>query len=119
MNASVMFRWSGPENGHHYQGEGITRDMSVAGAFVLTATCPPPNSYVQMEVFLPLSDGGSRALMRADMLVMRVEHDNAGNKRSGFSAAGKGFSLRTFSEQASRLVDGLIKESEESMEGQE
>jgi hypothetical protein len=57
--------------------------------------------------------------MRADMLVMRVEHDNAGTKRSGFSAAGKGFSLRTFSEQASRLVDGLIKESEDSMEGQE
>jgi hypothetical protein len=118
MNASVMFRWSGPENGH-YQGEGVTRDMSVAGAFVLTATCPPPNSQVQMEVFLPLSDGGSRALMKADMMVMRVEHDNAGNRRSGFSAAGKGFSLRTFSDQASRLVDGLIKESEESMEGQE
>ena len=92
--------------------------MSVAGAFVLTATCPPPNAVVQMEVFLPLSDGGSKALMKADMMVLRVEHDIAGNKRSGFSAVGKGFSLRTFSERASRLVDGLIKESEETMEGQ-
>lgn len=118
MNASVMFRWSGPEDGH-YQGEGVTRDMSVAGAFVLTATCPPPNSVVQMEVFLPLSDGGSKALMKADMTVLRVEHDEAGNKRSGFSAVGKGFSLRTFSERVSRLVDGLIKESEESTEWQE
>jgi hypothetical protein len=118
MNASVMFRWGGPENGH-YQGEGVTRDMSVAGTFVLTATCPPPNSLVQMEVFLPLSDGGSKALMKADMMVLRVEHDVAGNKRSGFSAVGKGFSLRTFSDRASQLVDGLIKESEESMEGQE
>ena len=118
MNASVMFRWSGPEN-EHYQGEGVTRDMSVAGAFVLTATCPPPNSVVQIEVFLPLSEGGSKALMKADMMVLRVEHDIAGNKRSGFSAVGKGFSLRTFSERASRLVDDLIKESEGSMEGQE
>jgi hypothetical protein len=118
MNASVLFRWNGPEDGH-YQGEGVTRDMSVSGAFVLTATCPPPNSLVQMEVFLPLSDGGSKALMKADMMVLRVEHDAAGNKRSGFSAVGKGFSLRTFSERASRLVDGLIKDSEESLKGQD
>lgn len=118
MNASVLFRWNGPDDGR-YQGEGVTRDMSVAGAFILTSTCPPPNSVVQMEVFLPLSDGGSRALMKADMMVLRVEHDVTGNKRSGFSAVGKGFSLRTFSERASRLVDGLIKESEESIKGRE
>jgi len=117
MNASVMFRWTGPED-EHYQGEGVTRDMSVAGAFVTTATCPPPNALVQMEVFLPLSDDGSKALMNAGMMVLRVEHDNAGNKRSGFSAVGKGFSLHTFSERASRLVDSLIKESEESMKRQ-
>jgi hypothetical protein len=118
MNASVIFRWSGPESGQ-YQGEGLTRDMSVAGTFVLTATCPPPNAVVHVEVLLPLSDGASRALMKADMMVLRVEHDNAGNNRSGFSAVGKGFSLRTFSERATRLVDDLIKESEKSMEGQE
>ena len=117
MNASVRFHWSGPEDGN-YQGEGVTRDMSVAGAFVLTATCPPPNSVIQMEVFLPLSDGGSKALMKADMMVLRVEHDVAGNKRSGFSAVSKGFTLRTLSERASRLVDGLINDSEESMKGQ-
>jgi len=118
MNASVMFRWSGPGDGH-YQGEGVTRDMSVAGAFVLTSTCLPPNSMVHVEVFLPLSDGVSKALMKAEMTVLRVEHDIAGNKGSGFSAVSKGFSLRTFSDRASRLVDGLIRESEESMEGLE
>ena len=117
LNTSVIFRWSGPEDGS-YQGEGVTRDISVAGAFVVTATCPPPNSLIQMEVFFLLSDGGAKALMKADMMVLRVEHDVAGNKRSGFSAVGKGFSLRTFSERATRLVDGLIKESEESMKGQ-
>jgi hypothetical protein len=118
MNASVLFRWSGPNQGQ-YQGEGVTRDMSVAGAFVLTSTCPPPNSAIQMEVYLPLSQGGSRALMKAEMTVLRVEHDLAGHKPSGFSAVGKGFSLRTFSDRASRLVDGLIKESEESLQEQE
>jgi hypothetical protein len=118
MSASVIFRWNGPENGH-YQGEGVTRDMSVAGAFILTATCPPPNAVIRMKVFLPLSDGGSKALMEAEMTVMRVEHDIAGNKRSGFSAVGKGFSLHTFSERASGLVTGLIKESENSDQEQE
>jgi hypothetical protein len=118
MNALVTFRWNGPEP-RHYQGEGVTRDMSVAGAFVLTSTCPPPNALVQMEVFLPLSDGTAKALMTAEMMVLRVEHDRAGSKRSGFSAVGKGFSLRTFSDRASRLIDGLIKESEESVKGQD
>ncbi len=110
-----MFRWNARENGQ-FQGEGITRDMSVSGAFVLTATCPPPNADVQMEVFLRLSDGESKALMKADMTVLRVEHSVAGSNRSGFSVVGKGFSLRTFSERATRLVDSLIKESEEIME---
>jgi hypothetical protein len=93
--------------------------MSVAGAFVLTATCPPPNAAVQMEVILPLSDGGSKALMKADVMVLRVEHDAEGNKRSGFAAISKGFSLRTFSERASRIVTDLIKKSKETMDGQE
>jgi hypothetical protein len=118
MNASVMFRWSGLESGR-YQGEGVTRDMSVAGAFILTTTCPPPNAVVQIEVVLALPDGASRARMCADMTVLRVEHDIAGNGRSGFSAVGKGFSLRTFSERGSHLVNGLIKEAEKSTETQE
>jgi hypothetical protein len=117
MNASVKFHWSGPEDGH-YQSEGVTRDMSVAGAFVLTATCPPPNAVIQMEVFLSLSEIGAKALMKADMMVLRVEHDIAGKERSGFSAVSEGFTLRTLSERASRLEDGLIDDSEESMKGQ-
>jgi hypothetical protein len=70
-----------------------------------------------MEIFLPLPDGKSKAMMKADMVVLRVEHDNAGNARSGFSAVGKGFSLRTNSDRASEIVTGLIKESKESVMG--
>jgi hypothetical protein len=92
--------------------------MSVAGAFVLTATCPPPNAVVQLVVFLPLTDGTSKAMMNAEMRVLRVEHDLAGSKRSGFSAVSKGFSLRTFSERATRIVTDLIQQSEEAAERQ-
>jgi hypothetical protein len=112
MNTAVIFHWRGPDN-KRFQGEGATRDLSVEGVFVLTATCPPANAHVHMEVILPLSDGVSKAQMKADMTVLRVEHNIEGSKRSGFSAVGKGFLLGTFSDRASRVVLGLIKESKE------
>ena len=115
MRTAVIFRWNGPDN-ERFQGEGVTRDMSVAGVFVLTATCPPPNAVVQMEVLLPLLDGVSNARMKSEMRILRVEHEIAENKRSGFSALGGGFSLRTFSKKASRVVANMIKESEEELE---
>jgi hypothetical protein len=70
-----------------------------------------------MEVLLSPAGGASKAGMKADMTVLRVEHDLAGNTRSGFSAVGKGFSLRTVSKQASGLVAEPIKDSEEIVEG--
>ena len=100
-----------------FRAEGSTRDISLEGVFVLTATCPPANSVIQMEVMIPLSDRTSRAQMRADMMVLRVEHDVAGNNRSGFSAVGKGFLLQTFSERASRAVAGLMNGPQEITEG--
>ena len=118
MSTAVIFRWKGPDN-QRFQGEGSTRDLSVEGVYVLTPTCPPANSLVHLEVILPLSDGTSKAQMKADMTVLRVDHDIAENKRSGFSAVGKGFLLSTPSERASQVVIGLIKESKETPKGQE
>jgi hypothetical protein len=118
MSTAVVFHWSGPGN-KRFRGEGATRDMSVDSVFVLTATCPPANAVVHMEVVLPLSDSSSKAEMRAEMLVMRVDHDVAGINRSGFSAVGKGFMLRTYSERASRSVTDLIKESEAGTDEEE
>src|ERR1700686_82326 len=118
MSTSVMFRWKRPDN-QCFQAEGVTRDMSVEGVFVLTSTPPPVNALIHMEVTLPLSDGASKAQMKSEMRVLRLDHDIAGTGRSGFSAVGKGFSLRTFSKKASRLVAGLIKDSKESTVGHE
>ena len=117
MSTAVVFHWNGPEN-ERFQAEGISRDMSVNGVFVLTATCPPANAVIQMEVLLPVSDGISKARMKSDMRVLRVEHDVANTRRSGFSAYGQGFSLRTFSKKASRVVAGLIQNSRETAEKQ-
>ena len=108
----------GPE-GKRFQGEGATRDMSVDSVFVVTATCPPANAAVQLDVILPLSDGTSKAQMKSDMTVLRVDNNLAGNTRSGFSAVGKGFLLSTSSERASRMVAGLMKEAGDPIEGEE
>ena len=118
MSAAVIFRWDGPEN-RTFQGEGSTRDMSVDGVFVLTATCPPAHAEIQLEVILPLSDGVSKAQMKADLIVLRVDHEIAGGNRSGFSALGKGFLVKTFSDRASRVVDQMIRESETTAREQE
>ena len=117
MRTPVVFYWKGPDN-RRFQAEGVTRDMSVSSVFVLTATCPPANAAIQIEVLLPVSDGASKARMRSDMTVLRVEHDLADTKRSGFSAIGNGFSLRTLSKKASRTVAGLIQGSKEAAERQ-
>ena len=78
----------------------------------MTSTCPPATAPVKLEVILPLSDGASKAKMKADMTVMRVDHNVGGTNRSGFSAVGPGFLLRTQSARASRAIAELIKEAE-------
>ena len=111
MSTTVVFYWDGPDD-KRFQGEGSTRDISVGGVFVVTPTCPPAFAPVHLEVILPLSDGASKAQMKADMTVLRVDHNLAGTNRSGFSAVGPGFALQTNSERASRAVAELIKEVE-------
>src|ERR1019366_9966202 len=100
MRAPVLFHWKKSRN-DRFQGEGITRDISGAGVYVLTATCPPVNSIVQMEVAFPQLQSAATMRIKAEMRVLRVEHDTAGEGRSGFSAVGKGFALRTISKQPS------------------
>jgi hypothetical protein len=118
MSTAVVFYWNGPDR-ERFQAEGATRDISVNGVFVLTGICPPANALIQMEVLLPVSDGASKARMKSEMTVLRVEHDIVDTKRSGFSAIGKGFSLRTFSKKASRVVARLIQDSKENLKRQE
>jgi hypothetical protein len=115
MGTSVVFQWEGPAD-NRFQGEGITRDMSVAGIFVLSATCPPANVVIRMQVHFPQWIAVSKALMEAEMTVLRVDHDNADGRGSGFSAISNGFSLRTFSMQESRLVADLIRGAEDLVE---
>jgi len=75
-------------------GEGVTRDLSTEGMYVLTETCPPLHAKVQIQVqFPPLTE--SRGLqMRTSGHVLRRELIAGAKVHGGFAAACKTFTLR-------------------------
>jgi hypothetical protein len=74
LDAPAVFSWAGARH-RRFQGEGITRDISVQGAFILTATMPPPDCPVQVDLLLP-SLTGMKDIMRISgkARVIRVVH---------------------------------------------
>ncbi len=83
----------------------------MAGVYVFSATSPPVNSTVQMEVVLPALDSAPVPRIKAEMKVLRVEHDIAGKNQSGFSAVGNGFSLRAISKKLTHSIKDSKKEN--------
>jgi hypothetical protein len=100
--ASVRYRFGTPavfswesQAGGRFKGEGLTRDISVRGVYILTPTCPPPKVVIQVEIFLtsPGATGHSVRIV-TEGRVLRVEHPAKGKARGGFAVAGKGFEIR-------------------------
>lgn len=86
--------------------------MSLAGAYILTETSPPVNARVQMEVIFPALYTESSTRITAEMKVLRVDHDIAGEVGSGFSAVGKGFSVRAASKNSSGPISNFLTQHE-------
>lgn len=85
LDAPAVFSWEGA--GHRrFRGEGITRDVSVQGAFILTATMPPPDCPIQLDLLLP-SLTGIKTMMRitGKARVLRVEHPSSDTWIHGFA----------------------------------
>jgi PilZ domain len=91
VTAQAIFRWKTSRRAH-YRGEGTTRDISVTGVYVSTATCPPEDSIIQIDVVLPPPFSKVKTRIKAEMKVLRVEHNVADAGLSGFSAVCNGFS---------------------------
>ena len=89
----AVFSWEG-QAGNRLKGEGITRDISVGGAYILTSTFPPPDVVIQLEIFLtsPGTTGHSVGIA-AEGRVLRIEHATEGRARGGFAVASKGFEI--------------------------
>lgn len=85
LEAPAIFTWENFQN-KRLQGEGLTRDISLLGAFILTPTCPPNMSIIRVEVALPSLTGIEteiRILGRAR--VVRVDHPSGGQGDNGFA----------------------------------
>jgi hypothetical protein len=85
LEAPAIFTWENFQN-KRLQGEGLTRDISLLGAFIVTPTCPPNMSVMRVEVALPSLTGietGFRILGRAR--VVRVDHLSGGRGENGFA----------------------------------
>jgi hypothetical protein len=92
MRAPATFTWEKSGSGLS-KGEGITRDVSVKGAYVYSETCPPVNAVVHMEILLPSFSRAAKVAIGAKMRTRRVERPLPGKRKRGFSvvSTGKGF----------------------------
>jgi hypothetical protein len=92
LDAPTLFSWESADH-KRLQGEGITRDLSVLGAFILTPMCPPVNVPIHMEVVLP-SLTGPKPVIRVSGAahVVRVERSPRGEEKKGFAVVSEDFS---------------------------
>jgi hypothetical protein len=85
LDAPAVFSWEGARH-RRLQGEGITRDISVQGAFILTATMPPPDCPIVVDLLLP-SLTGMKTMTRitGKARVTRIEHPSGAGWIHGFA----------------------------------
>ena len=85
LEAPAVFTWENFQS-NCLHGEGLTRDISLLGAFILTPTCPPNRTIIRVEVALP-SLTGIHADIRilGEARVVRVDHASRGRGENGFA----------------------------------
>lgn len=85
LSAPAHFSWEIADRGRVH-GEGITRDLSTQGAFVVTSTCPPMQTAVHVEIALPSLPGMRTAICLTGMArVVRVEKPSEDCDEIGFA----------------------------------
>ena len=91
LSADAVFAWEGAQRGRMV-AEGVTRDISLSGAFVFTRTCPPVGATLELDIHLSSApgSGGRTVRIKTEATVIRVEHSAAAE---GFAAVSQDFTL--------------------------
>ena len=85
LDIPAMFSWRNTEP-RILHAEGITRDISVLGAFIVSPTCPPVDTQVEVEVILPPFAGMKSVVrIKGEARVIRVEHPSIDGGENGFA----------------------------------
>lgn len=84
LNAPVLFSCQ-RSGGKLLVSEGVSRDISMRGIFVLAADAPAVGMYIELDAYLPASSGQGRTVkLHAEGRVLRVEAQ--GGPATGFAA---------------------------------
>jgi hypothetical protein len=87
LSAPVRFMWA-PREGKPQTGQGVTRDINIAGVYIQTNALPQVGSRIQMEIALPkLGDTGPGMQLAGEGVVLRSEPCSA----TGVAAPPGGF----------------------------
>jgi hypothetical protein len=73
LAAPAFFCWV-DRDGILQERSGTTRDMCMAGAFIVSETVPPTGARVGVEVYLPAEVGSCGLELHGEGRVVRVEH---------------------------------------------
>ncbi len=93
LDLPAIFSWESSQRSR-LQGEGITRDIGLEGVFIFTATCPPVETTIQLEVLLPPLTGAKATIrIKGEARVLRVEPRREKGVTSGFAVLSDGFNL--------------------------
>jgi hypothetical protein len=89
LHANAVFAWR-DERGRRRAARGYTRDISMRGAYVVAAECPPRGACVSINVYLPGQLDGVRFIrVNAEGLVLRVDSASGERASGGFSMQNK------------------------------
>jgi PilZ domain len=83
LSAPAFFCWT-DQGGALQERSGTTRDICMAGAFIVAETVPPAGARVGVDIYLPAEISGKGLELHGEGKVVRVE--NAGQSASGFAA---------------------------------
>ncbi len=86
VSAPVVFWWK--HNDDTFSAEGICRDISVSGVFIWSDICPPDNSSLWCEIYLP-SLGASSQNYRVEVSgsVKRTDPPSQRHSKIGFAVS--------------------------------
>lgn len=87
IHTTVAFFWDDAE-AKQIQGEGVTKDISDVGLYIVSEQCPPLKSKVQIEVLFGTANGPGISLT-GSMQVVRIERNLKIDGVFGFAIAGR------------------------------
>jgi hypothetical protein len=94
LRVPVIFSWRDARQAQH-EAVGLTRDLSLNSAFVLSKVLPPLQANIKLKAFPPPVVGvAARLQICGEGKVIRVEAIKHHDTRGGFAVVGKHFVLR-------------------------